>query len=107
MHFEVSHEELSAGLTRIASVPATKTTIAAAKCLLLRTEDNMLSITATDFNNGMVEYLPVTVKKKGAVCVDAKMFTTIVKGAGKKELIIRCNEDLRVEIKSGLNCGSV
>ena len=78
MHLTIPRAALLPALTRAAQVADSKSTLPILACALLRADAKRLTVAGSDLNLHAATTLPATIRKAGAICLDAKRLTTTV-----------------------------
>lgn len=101
MEFNVSNEELNRAVTTANHFVANKTTMPILECLMLTVSDGEVRLTATDTEMGAEIFLDTEeVKEDGNICVDAKLFQSIVGKMPTGNVTLKTGENV-LNIKCG------
>lgn len=102
MEIEVTGEKLSKALTSVSRVAASaRATLPILSNVLIKAESNKVSLTATNLDMAVVEYVPVASAKDGIITVPAKLIAEFVSNLPKGEKIIIKTDGTKVKIESG------
>ncbi len=80
MKLKVTQENLSKALNHVARVASTRGTLPILSNVLLRVEDNRLSLAATNLDIAITSYLGAQIQNEGAVTIPARLFQDLVGG---------------------------
>ena len=101
MEFNVSNEELNRAVTTANHFVANKTTMPILECLMLTVSDGEVRLTATDTEMGAEIFINTEeVKEDGNICVDAKLFQSIVGKMPTGNVTLKTGENV-LNIKCG------
>ena len=101
MEFNVSNEEINRAVTTANHFVANKTTMPILECLMLTVSDGEVRLTATDTEMGAEIFLDTEkVKEDGNICVDAKLFQSIVGKMPTGNVTLKTGENV-LNIKCG------
>lgn len=78
MKIKILQENLLKTLVRTGRIISTKTQLPVLQNVLLKTENSLLRITATNLETTVSSLIPAKVEVEGGVCVSAKLFTELV-----------------------------
>ena len=79
MEFEIIQEKLNKALSIVSRVAAgTRATLPILNNVLIRVEGKIVSLTTTNLDMAVVDYLPVTKAKNGVVTVPARLLAEFV-----------------------------
>jgi DNA polymerase-3 subunit beta len=101
MEFMIEKEEFVKGLFRSQSVVEKKGTMPILLNVLIETEENGVSITATDLEIGIKGFYAASIKKPGSITIAAKKLYEVVKELPESNISFRLKENQWVEISSG------
>ncbi len=101
MDIKCKTNELVKGLQTIQSVISSKTTVPSLSNVLIETENNTLSLIATDLEIGIRKKIPASITKKGATTLPAKKLYEIIRSLPTEEVQFVMKEADHMEIKSG------
>ena len=79
MHLQIERSELLRALGHVTSVVERRTTIPILSNVLLRAQGQSLELKATDLEREVIEEVPATIQKSGAITVPAHMLHDIVR----------------------------
>lgn len=99
MKLKVTQENLSKALNHVARVASTRGTLPILSNVLLRVENNRLSLAATNLDIAITSYLGAQIQTEGAVTIPARLFQDLIGGlpAGVIELE---QDDQRLKIST-------
>ena len=101
MEIEVLQDRLAKALNIVSRVAAsTKAGLPILSNVLLRAEENQLTLTATDLNLATVVYVNAKTKKNGTITVPAKLLSEFVSNLPKEEVNLIAKED-KLTISAG------
>lgn len=102
MEIKIIQEKLAKALSNVSRVAAgAKTTLLILSNVLIRVDENKVSLTTTNLDMAVVSYLPATQCKNGVVTVPARLMAEFVSNLPKGETVeILANGD-KVTIKAG------
>lgn len=101
MKFKCNQQTLAKCLNTVSKAITTRTTIPVLKGILLTaTEDNKLTMTASDMDMSIEKIIDANVEESGSTVVAAKLFGDIIRKLPNEEIIIKLNEDGSVNIKT-------
>ena len=102
MEIEVTGEKLSKALASVSRVAGgARATLPILSNVLIRAEKNRVSLTATNLDMAVVEYVPVVSAKDGVITVPAKLIAEFVSNLPKGEKISIKTEGVKVKISAG------
>lgn len=101
MELTVKKIDLLDGLSKTQSIAERKTTLAVLSNVLLKAENEVLSVSATDLELGFEGVFPAQIKKEGAVTVPAKKVYEIVKELPDERIFIQSRDNNLVHIQAG------
>lgn len=102
MELEANQEKLSKALNVVSRIAAgAKTTLPVLNNVLIRVEDKKVTLTATNLDMAIVDYLPVSSSKNGVITAPAKLLAEFISNLPKNEKITITNKNEKVTIKSG------
>mgnify|MGYP003297887255 CR=1 FL=1 len=88
MELEASQEKLSKALNVVSRIAAgAKTTLPVLNNVLIRVEDKKVTLTATNLDMAIVDYLPVSSSKNGVITAPAKLLAEFISNLPKNEKI--------------------
>ncbi|MBQ9029370.1 DNA polymerase III subunit beta [Candidatus Saccharibacteria bacterium] len=101
MEIEVTQEKLSKALAVVSRVAASaRTTLPILSNVLIRAEGNKVSLTATNLDMAVVEYVPVISAKDGVITVPARLLSEFVGNLPKGEKISIKTDGIKVKISA-------
>jgi DNA polymerase-3 subunit beta len=101
MEIVVQREELVAELALLQGIVERRATIPVLSHILLQAHDDRLDLAATDLDVSLSTSCEAEVKKSGALAVQAKKFTEIVRALGAPEVKLTLAEGQNLTIESG------
>jgi len=102
MEIEVTQEKLAKALNNVSRVAVgTRTMLPVLNNVLIRVDNKKVSLTTTNLDMAVVDFLPVSNSKDGVVTVPAKLLAEFVSNLPKGE-VIKINADgTKVTVKAG------
>lgn len=102
MEIEVLQEKLARALTVVSRVAmGAKATLPILSNVLIRVEGNKVSLTATNLDMAVVDYVPVISSKDGVITVPARILAEFVQNLPKGEKVKIKVDGNKVKIKAG------
>lgn len=101
MEIEVTQEKLSKALNTVSRVAGNRTTLPVLNNVLIRVDNKKVSLTTTNLDMAVVDYLPVSNAKDGVVTVPAKLLAEFVSNLPRGEKIVLGAKDTKVTISAG------
>lgn len=101
MEIEVTQEKLSKALNNVSRIAIGKVTLPVLNNVLIRVHDKKVSLTTTNLDMAIVDFLPVSSSKDGVVTVPAKLLAEFVSNLPKGEKIKISSKDTKVTISAG------
>ena len=102
MEIEVTQEKLSKALNAVSRVAVgSKSTLPVLNNVLIRVDGKKVSLTTTNLDMAVIDYLPVSNSKDGVVTVPAKLLAEFVSNLPKGEKIKISAKDTKVTILAG------
>ena len=102
MEIEVTQEKLAKALSSVSRVAAgARATLPILSNVLIRADNNKVSLTATNLEMAVVEYVPVISAKNGAMTVPARLLAEFVSNLPRGEKITIKTEGVKVKISAG------
>lgn len=102
MEFEIIQEKLNKALNIVSRVAAgTRATLPILNNVLIRVEDRKVSLTATNLDMAVVDYLPVTKSKDGVVTVPARLLAEFVNNLPKGQKVKLSAKGTKVTVSAG------
>ena len=92
-------ENLMKGLTNVLKVNASKTTMPILQGILLQTNNNELKLTTYDLEIGIEFVLECEIEQQGAIVVDSRMFSEIIRKLPDSKIRIELLENNLLEIE--------
>jgi len=101
MEIQVEQGVLAKALNIVSRTAAgAKTTLPILNNVLIRADDGKVSLTTTNLNMAVVEYLPTSKAENGVITVPARLLTDFISALPSDEVTIK-SEDSKVVITSG------
>ncbi len=101
MEIEVTQEKLSKALNTVSRVAGNRSTLPVLNNVLIRVDEKKVSLTTTNLDMAVVDYLPVSSAKDGVVTVPAKLLAEFVSNLPRGEVIKVSAKDTKVTISAG------
>lgn len=106
MEIKILQEKLAKSLSNVSRVAAgARTTLPILNNVLIRVDDDKVSLTATNLDMAVVSFLPATNSKNGVITVPARLMSEFVNNLPHGEVVEISVNSVRVEVKAG-NCKS-
>jgi DNA polymerase-3 subunit beta len=100
MKFTIRKSDIVEVLSKVQGITTRKSNLAITTCVLLRSTDQGIAITATDLETGFEGNYPAAVELEGSMAVNSKKFSEIVKEFPKEEILISQGENNWIKIGS-------
>lgn len=101
MNLSIAKDHLLAGLQAVQNVVSTRTTLPVLSNVLLRTEGDLLTLTATDLDVTIACAVPARVSTQGATTLPVKRLFTIARELGAAEIELKTDDKNVTSIRSG------
>ncbi len=102
MEIKILQEKLAKGLNSVSRVAAgARATLPILNNVLIRVDDNKVSLTTTNLDMAVVSFLPATSSKNGVVTVPARLMAEFVSNLPRGEVVEIVADEAKVEIKAG------
>ena len=101
MKIKVTQEKLSKALNNISRIAVGKVTLPILNNVLIRVDRKKVSLTTTNLDMAIVDFLPVSNSEDGVVTVPAKLLAEFVSNLPKGENIEISSTDTKVTISAG------
>lgn len=102
MEIKVTQEKLAKALNNVSRVAAgSRAVLPILSNVLIRVDDNKVSLITTNLDMAVVDYLSVIESKNGVITVPAKLIAEFVGNLPKSETVMIKSDDTRVTIKAG------
>ncbi len=102
MEIEVTQEKLSKALSLVSRIAVgAKSTLPILANVLIKVEGGKVSLTTTNLDMAIIDYLPVISAKDGAITVPARLLTEFVQNLPSKENVRISVNNNKVRIESG------
>ena len=82
MEIEVTQEKLSRALNNVSRIAMGRVTLPVLNNVLIRVDNKKVSLTTTNLDMAVVDFLPTSKSKNGTVTVPAKLLADFVSSAG-------------------------
>ena len=101
MKIKVTQEKLSKALNNISRIAVSKVTLPILNHVLIRVDQKKVSLTTTNLDMAIIDFLPVSSSEDGVVTVPAKLLAEFVSNLPKGENIEISSTDTKVTISAG------
>ena len=101
MKIKVTQEKLSKALNNVSRIAIGKVTLPILNNVLIKVDKKKVSLTTTNLDMAIMDFLPVSSSEDGVVTVPAKLLAEFVSNLPKGENIEIISKDTKVEIKAG------
>lgn len=101
MKIKCTQEKLSKALNNVSRIAIGKVTLPILKNVLIRVDNNKVSLIATNLDMAIVDFLPVSSSENGVITVPAKLLADFVSNLPKGETIEISSDDTKVIISAG------
>ncbi|MDO4741772.1 MAG: DNA polymerase III subunit beta [Candidatus Saccharibacteria bacterium] len=101
MKIQVSQEKLSKALNNVSRIAVGKVTLPVLNNVLIRVFDKKVSLTTTNLDMAVVDFLPVSDSEDGVTTVPAKLLAEFVSNLPRGEKINISSTDSKVTISAG------
>lgn len=101
MKIKVTQEKLSKALNNISRIAISKVTLPILNNVLIRVDQKKVSLTTTNLDMAVVDYLPVSSSEDGVITVPAKLLAEFVSNLPKGETTEISLKNNKVTIKAG------
>lgn len=101
MEIEVTQEKLSKALNTVSRVAGNRSTLPVLNNVLIRVDEKKVSLTTTNLDMAVVDYLPVSSAKDGVVTVPARLLAEFVSNLPRGEVIKIDAKDTKVTVSAG------
>ncbi|MFA5659682.1 MAG: DNA polymerase III subunit beta [Oscillospiraceae bacterium] len=102
MKLECSKSALSEAISNVSKAVAVKSTISALEGIKIKLSDSLLCLTGYDLDLGIKTEVPVTSSDCGEFIINSRLINDIVRKMPEDNVIIEINDNLAVNIKSGM-----
>ncbi len=100
MKFSCNQQTLSRALNTVSKAVTSRTTIPILKGILLEaSQDNILTLSASDLDLSIEKRIDVNVEEEGSVVVSARLFSDIVRKLPNEDILIEEQENNNIVIK--------
>ena len=100
MEIKVTQEKLAKALNTVSRIAVGRTTLPILNNVLIRVDNKKVSLTTTNLDMAVIDYLPVSESKDGVVTVPARLLAEFVSNLPKGENITIKAEDTKVTISA-------
>ncbi len=100
MKFNVSSNDLNAGLSAVIGAVPTKATLPILETILFESENGRLKMTATDLEISIIEYIDADIEEEGAVAIPAKRLLETLRQLPNIPVFFEVDENQNVEFKT-------
>ena len=101
MNFFCTRSEMSEALNNVIRAVAVKTTHPAMEGVLIEAEDDRLTLSCYNMEMGIKTYISARVSENGAIVLNAKLFSDIIRRLDSENIEIACDEKCMTRIKGG------
>ena len=102
MEIKIGQEKLAKALNHVSKVAAgSRATLPILNNVLIRVDENKVSLTTTNLDMAVVSFLPAAGCKNGVVTVPARLIAEFVSNLPRGEIVEITAEGEKVEIKAG------
>ena len=101
MKIKVSQEKLSKALNNVSRIAIGKVTLPILNNVLIRVDKKKVSLTTTNLDMAVVDFLPVSSSEDGVVTIPAKLLAEFVSNLPKGENVEIESKDTKVTITAG------
>lgn len=101
MFIKVTQDKLSKALNNVSRIAIGKVTLPILNNVLIRVDKKKVSLTTTNLDMAVVDFLPVSNSKEGVITVPAKLLAEFVSNLPKGETIEIKSEDTKLTISAG------
>lgn len=102
MEIEVTQEKLAKALNNVSRVAGgAKATLPILNNVLIRVDNKKVTLTTTNLDMAVVDFLPVSSSNNGVVTVPAKLLADFVSNLPKGEVINISAKDTKITVKAG------
>ncbi len=106
MEIKIAQDKLSKALNSVSRVAAgARATLPILSNVLIRVDDQKVSLTTTNLDMAVMSYLPASESKNGVVTAPARLLAEFVSNLPRGQIVEITADGLKVEVKSG-NCRS-
>ena len=101
MKIEVTQEKLAKALNNVSRIAIGKVTLPILNNVLIRVSQKVVSLTTTNLDMAIVDFLPVSNSEDGIITVPAKLIAEFISNLPKGEKITITEKDHKVTISAG------
>lgn len=102
MKFTCEKALLNEALLNLSKAVSEKTSIPSLEGILFNLDNNTLNLTSYDLELGIKTSIPVMSADSGIFCINAKLITEIIKKLEDKEVTIKVDENMSINIVAGI-----
>ena len=107
MEIEVSQSKLAKALNNVSRIATGKVTLPVLNNVLIRVEDNKVSLVTTNLDMAIVDFLPVSDSKDGVITVPAKLLAEFISNLPRNEKIKITVNDYKITVTAGKYSSSI
>ncbi len=100
MKFNVSSNDLNAGLSAVIGAVPAKATLPILETILFESEDGRLKLTATDLEISIVEFIDADIEDEGAVAIPARRLLETLRQLPNIPVFFEVDENQHIEFKT-------
>lgn len=109
MELEATQEKLSHALNNVSRIAIGRATLPILNNVLVRVDKGKVSLTTTNLDMAIIDFLPVSASKDGVTTIPAKLLAEFVSNLPRGEIIKITEKDSKITISSGkyssiINC---
>ena len=101
MKIKVTQEKLSKALNNVSRIAANKVSLPILNNVLVRVSNKKVSLTTTNLDMAIVDYLPVSSSEDGVITVPARLLAEFISNLPKGETIELTSKDDKITISAG------
>ena len=101
MEIEVTQEKLAKALNNVSRIAVGRVTLPILNNVLIRVNNQKVSLTTTNLDMAIVDFLPVSNSKDGVITVPAKLLAEFVSNLPKGDKIKITEKNHKITISSG------
>lgn len=101
MKFNCNRQKLNEAVVNVQKAVSSKSTIPALEGILIKTENNKIKLCGYDLELGITTSIEANIKEQGAIVLNAKLFSDIIRKMPEDNIYIETDEKLIAYIKSG------
>ena len=100
MNLIINQENLSKALNIVSRIASAKTSLPILNNILLKAENNLLTLSSTNLELSIIETIPVKIKTEGIITVPAKILADFIHQLPKTDITLDFN-DMKLKISAG------